>query len=111
MRRFKAPWMVSLAGSGLFLLASMPALAADGTALYETSCAKCHGSDGLAGTPVGKAMKVPSLVDPRWAADDSADALIAAFHENAKHKPVASKVTDDDLRAIAVHIRTLASKK
>jgi hypothetical protein len=53
-------------------------------------------------------MKVPSLVDPKWAAEGSADALVASFRANLKHKSVASKVSDDDLRAIAVHVRGLA---
>jgi mono/diheme cytochrome c family protein len=83
----------------------------DGTALYEANCSKCHGADGRADTIVGKAMKAASLVAPKWAEADSADALVAAFRANAKHSPVASKVSDDDLRAIAVHVRGLASLK
>jgi cytochrome c553 len=58
---------------------------------------------------MGKAMKAKSLVDPKWAAEDSADTVISAFRANPKHKSIASKVSDDDLRAIAVHIRELTS--
>ena len=54
-------------------------------------------------------MKAASLVDPKWAAEDSAEAVVSAFRENPKHKAVASKVSDDDLRTIAVHLRKLAS--
>ena len=67
------------------------------------------GADGRAQTPVGKAMKVTSLAEPKWAEADTADALVAAFRANPKHKSVASKVTDDDLRVISVHVRRLAS--
>ena len=80
----------------------------DGAKLYEANCAKCHGADGHGDTPMGKAMKAASLVAPKWAAQDSADAVVSAFRANPKHKSVASKVSDDDLRAIAVHIRALA---
>ena len=80
----------------------------DGTQLYEANCVKCHGADGHGTTPMGKAMKAKSLVDPKWAAEDSADAVVSAFRANPKHKSVASKVSDDDLRAIAVHIGALA---
>jgi cytochrome c553 len=58
---------------------------------------------------MGRAMKAALLVDPKWAAEDSAEALVSAFRANPKHKAVASKVSDDDLRAIAVHLRKLAS--
>jgi mono/diheme cytochrome c family protein len=94
---------------GLLLLGSGPAWADEGAALYAANCAKCHGADGRAETPVGKAMKVASLVHPKWAAEGSADALVAAFRANPKHKAVASNVSDADLRAIAVHVRGLAA--
>ncbi len=83
--------------------------AGDGTKLYEANCVKCHGADGHGTTSMGKAMKAKSLVEPKWAAEDTADAVVAAFRANPKHKSVASKVSDDDLRAISVHIRELAS--
>ena len=94
---------------GLLLLGPGPAWAGDGGVLYATNCATCHGADGRAETPVGKAMKVASLVDPKWAAEDSADALVQAFRANPKHKAVASSVSDDDLRVIAVYVRVLAA--
>jgi mono/diheme cytochrome c family protein len=99
--------VLSIAG-----LACLVAAAADapgnGAKLYDANCVKCHGADGHADTPMGKAMKAKSLVDPKWAAEDSADTVISAFRANPKHKSIASKVSDDDLRAIAVHIRALA---
>jgi mono/diheme cytochrome c family protein len=95
----------------LATLGASGAFADDGAVLYEKNCSKCHGADGRADTPVGKAMKVVSLAEPKWAGEDTADALVSAFRANPKHKAVASKVTDDDLRTISVHIRTLASSQ
>ena len=93
------------------LTAVTPGLARadDGEALYGEHCATCHGADGRADTPVGKALKVPSLVDPKWTSADTAEALVTAFHANPKHKAVESKVTDDELRAIAAHVAKLAA--
>jgi len=108
MRAASALLAEALAVLGLFAFAPSFARAEEGAKLYEANCAKCHGADGRADTPMGKAMKAASLVDPKWAAPDSGAALVAAFHANPKHKAIASKVSDDDLRAIAVHVRALA---
>ena len=111
MRRTLAHLAGTLGAVLPLTFAPFATFAGDGTVLYEANCSKCHGADGRAETPVGKAMKVAPLAEPKWAEVDSADALVAAFRANTKHKPVASKVSDDDLRAISVHVRGLASSK
>ena len=111
MRSSSARLALALGLLGLAAFGPSPAQADDGAALYDANCVKCHGADGKGDTPMGKAMKAKPLVDPKWAAEDSADAVVSAFRANPKHKSIASKVSDDDLRAISVHIRALASGK
>ncbi len=79
------------------LFCASQALAADGAALYKEKCAGCHGLDGKAETPAAKAMKVPALAGKTLAAEDVAKHLRAS----EKHKAMASKLTDEDIAAIA----------
>ena len=53
----------------LLALAAAPALAAeDGAALYKAKCSSCHGPDGKGEVPMGKALKVKSLVGTKLGA-------------------------------------------
>jgi mono/diheme cytochrome c family protein len=93
---------IALAAAG-----SAPAAAeADGKALFEKNCMKCHGADGSADTPAGKKMKVPSLKGEQLVAAD----VVKNVRENSKHKPVSKKVPSDaDLEAIAAYMVTLTA--
>jgi mono/diheme cytochrome c family protein len=83
---------------------SAPAAAqADGKALFEKNCTKCHGADGSGDTPAGKKMKVP-----RWDAEDlQVDKAVKTVRENKKHKTVSKKLSDEQLQAIGAHVATL----
>jgi mono/diheme cytochrome c family protein len=84
-------------------MACSSAAIADGGSVYSAQCAQCHGADGKSDTPVGKAMKASDLSAATW----SAEKLSSAIRENPKHKAVSSKVSDDDLAALAKFLPTL----
>jgi mono/diheme cytochrome c family protein len=81
-----------------FLIAAGPAFAEeDGAALYTKNCASCHGPDGKAQTPAAKAMKVPPLAGLTLTPDE----VVAKVKGSDKHKALAAKLSDAELKAIA----------
>lgn len=97
-------WMVPALLAAV--MASAPAAsAADGKALFEKQCMKCHGATLEADTPAGQKMKVPALHDRKLVADE----IVKTVRENAKHKPVSKKVSDADLQAIAAYMVPLGA--
>ena len=108
MRKWIATMVIALLAAG----SAGSAHAADGKALYEAQCAKCHGQTGLADTPTGKAAKAPPFKgDAKLQGDDVVDVVTKSVRDPAKkkHLQVAKKVTDEDLAAIAAYVKTLAT--
>lgn len=81
----------------LLLCASRALAAADGAALYKEKCSGCHGLDGKADTATAKAMKVPALAGKGLAPED----VVKQVRSSEKHKAVSSKLSDEELSAIA----------
>jgi mono/diheme cytochrome c family protein len=80
----------------------------DGAALYQENCAKCHGPDGKAETPVARAMKAPSLVQSQVARGD-VSALGTRIGEVDKHKPLTAKLSPAEIAAIARAVHDMAA--
>jgi len=77
-----------------------------GADAYKTNCAMCHGADGQAGTPTGKAMKVPA-----FATSKLSEAEMIAETKNGKPPRMpafASKLNDAQIKGVVAYIRTLA---
>lgn len=107
MVRFAA--CVALLALVSFSLA-LPAAADEAADLYKTDCAKCHGADGKADTPVARALKVPPLVGSKWLTA-SPDEFLAHVRTNPKHKMPMKKLNDDQLRALQVYARGFSAAK
>jgi mono/diheme cytochrome c family protein len=86
----------------------MPARAADpGADIYKTRCAMCHGDDGAASTPAGKAFKAAAFSDPAIVKIPDADRLAIVKKGMDKMPAFGDKLTDDQIKAVLAYIRTL----
>jgi mono/diheme cytochrome c family protein len=103
-------FVASLAAGLLFVL-GVPgvASAADGPAIYEANCAKCHGSAGQADTKSARTLKVPKLDDPELAGEGGPSLAVKSVRENKKHRKVSPKLDDAELAAVAEYVRQLAA--
>ena len=85
-----------------------PAFAqSSGADIYKAKCLMCHGPDGMANNPAGKALKAVSFKDP--AVIKASDAELFAAVKNGKGKMPAEngKLTDAQIKAAIAYVRTL----
>jgi len=97
-------------------MAALSATAADGKAVYEKECVKCHGADGKGDTKMGKKLGAKDYTSAKVQdALKDADA-IKAVKEGFKDKEgkvimkPAEGMTDDDIKAVVAHMRTFKGK-
>jgi cytochrome c553 len=86
--------------------------AADGKALYEKDCAKCHGADGKGETKMGKKYGAKDYTDAKVQGALKDEAAIKAIKEGLKDKDgnVVMKpsegLSDEDMKALVAYMRT-----
>ena len=88
-----------------------PAFAQSGADTYKAKCATCHGPDGLAATPAGKAMKVPSFKTPELVKASDADLIAATKGGKGKMPAYNGKLTDAQIKEVVAYIRTVQKSK
>jgi mono/diheme cytochrome c family protein len=96
---FVVVWLAPLAGKA----------ETSGEAIYQAQCAKCHGVDGSGDTPVGKAMKIPSLRDARFAAPDAVAMIVEHLETSEKHAAIRGKLSAQEIEAVARAVQALAA--
>ncbi len=91
------------------------AAAGDVTATWNMNCAACHGKDGKGQTMMGRKLGIKDLTDAKVQAsftdDQAAKAIKEGVTDNGqtKMKAFADKPSDDDVKALVAHIRSLKS--
>lgn len=85
--------------------------AQDGAKLFASTCARCHGSEGLGGVPQPGGVVSRNLADPafqRAMTDDQLDAIIRNGKPPAM--PAFGHVFDDEqIAALVGHVRSLGN--
>ena len=93
-------------------LASILALAiaaSEGKTLYDTKCAQCHGKDGVA-KPPGKGSR--NFNDPAFQSASSVESIAKITAEgNGKMPGYRSKLSPEQIQAVAAHVKTLGPSK
>ena len=78
-----------------------------GATLFQSRCQMCHGADGKASTPTGKAFHVPNFHDP--AVVKMSDSDLASTIAKGKNKMPAfgTRLTSPQIDSLVAYIRTL----
>lgn len=102
----------SLVGvAAVVLLMGPTAWAADGAAVFKDRCAKCHGAEGKSDTAVAKTLKIPALAGDAEVAAMSEPDVVAKIKGVEKHKSTITKLSDEELNAVAAFVKKLAGGK
>jgi mono/diheme cytochrome c family protein len=94
------------------VLAAWSVRAADAKALYESDCAKCHGSDGKGQTKMGQKLGAKDYTDPKVQDALKDDAAIKAIKEGLKAEDgktlmkAAEGMSDADAKGLVAYMRT-----
>ena len=75
-----------------------------GAAVYSQMCVRCHGSDGRAKTPKGKALGATDLTSNDWSPDTARDTRIVT--RGKEDMPAfKAKLTPAEIDAVVAYIR------
>ncbi|HWB32958.1 MAG TPA: cytochrome c [Acidobacteriaceae bacterium] len=75
-----------------------------GADTYKSKCAMCHGADGLASGPAGKAMKVPPITDIKGS---EAELIATTKSGKGKMPAYAGKLSDGQIKDVVSYMLTL----
>jgi cytochrome c553 len=103
-----------IVGAALFAAALVSrAEAADVNENWKTHCMACHGKDGKGQTKAGKMAGVKDQTDSQYQATLNEEKMFTAIKEGLsdggkeKMKPFKEKLSDDEIKALVTHVRSL----
>ena len=95
--------------AGIASVLALVIAASEGKTLYDTKCAQCHGKDGIA-KPPGRGSK--NFNDPAFQSAWSAESIAKITSEGKGKMPgYRSKLSPEQIKAVAAHVKTLGPTK
>jgi mono/diheme cytochrome c family protein len=102
--------LIHICALSVFAIGTTAFAQGSGADIYKSKCQMCHGADGTGNTPAGKSTKVNPFNSPD-VIKMSDDELIAVTKKGKNKMPAyAGKLTDDQIKDVIAHIRTLQKK-
>jgi cytochrome c553 len=86
---------------------------ADVNATWAANCAACHGKDGKGQTMMGRKLSIKDLTDSKVQGSFTDAQATTAIHDGVtdngteKMKAFGGKLSDDDIKALVAHVRSL----
>ena len=81
---------------------------------WDKNCASCHGKEGRADTKAGRKAGAKDLTDAKVQGEFTDEKAFTSVKEGSKDKagkdlmkPFKEKLTDDEIKALVAHVRTL----
>lgn len=96
--------------AALMLFMAIPAIGADGKALYAANCVKCHGNDGKGQTKMGKKLEVRDFTQADvWSTFDDEDAFKAVKNGIKRDGEIVMgyKLPDEEIKAMIDYMKTM----
>ena len=92
------------------LVAPLTSAQGDAQKLYTAKCASCHGADGTANTPVGKALKTRDFHSPDVQKESDADLTAIVTKGKNKMPAFEGKLKDTEIKSLVEFVRALGKK-